>query len=141
MKDVIVGSAAVIGGCAAWLVGGFDVPLVVLIVCMAIDYLTGLAVAGIFHTSPKSNGGGLDSKIGWAGLARKVVTLLIVVLGHMIDLLLGVDCVRSAAIIGFCANECLSVVENAGLMGLPIPEVITESVSDLMHKKEDDGNG
>lgn len=139
MKDIIVGAATVIGGCAAWLVGGLDVPLLVLIVCMGIDYLTGLAVAGIFHASPKAPGGGLDSKIGWAGLARKIVTLLIVVLGHMIDLLLGVDCVRSAAIIGFCANEALSIVENAGLMGLPIPEVITESISDLMHKEDSDG--
>lgn len=142
MKEIISSAAAAAAALAAWLVGGFDVPLVVLVVFMVVDYATGLVVAALFHASPKSENGGLESLAGWKGLARKCMTLLLVAVGNLVDLLLGAEIVRSALIIGFCANEALSILENAGLMGLPIPEVLTKSIDQLMSKgKEETHNG
>lgn len=137
MKEIISTAAGVGAGVLSWLVGGFDTPLWILIVCMGVDYVTGLLVAGVFHTSPKSGGGGLDSQVGWKGLSRKAATLLLVVLGHCVDELTGTNGLcRNAVIIGFCANEGLSVLENCGLMGLPIPKFLHKSLSDLMERAE-----
>lgn len=136
MKNYISAVTGILGGILSYLVGGFNTPLIALIVCMAIDYATGLMVAGLFHNSPKSPNGGLESHAGWKGLARKFVTILIVVVAHLMDLLLGVCYVRDAAVFGFCANEIISILENAGLMGLGVPEPIMNAIDLLTKKKE-----
>ena len=140
MKAYICSAAGIFGGAVAWLFGGWSAAIIVLLVCMAIDYITGLIVAGVFHKSPKSANGGLESKAGWKGLFRKVVTLFIVVVAHLIDMLLGVVYVRDAVVIAFCLNEFISIVENAGLMGIPIPAPIMKGI-DLLNNKSEGGNG
>lgn len=138
MKETISAVAGVAAGLLSGIMGGFDTPVLVLVVCMAVDYVTGLLVAGVFHASPKTTGGGLDSRVGWKGLARKIVTLLIVVVANLADILLELHYVRDAAIIGFCANECISILENAGLMGIRIPKVLTKAIEKLGEEEEDD---
>ena len=138
MKETISAAAGVAAGLLSGILGGFDTPVLVLVVCMAVDYVTGLIVAGVFHASPKTSGGGLDSRVGWKGLARKIVTILIVVVANLADLLLELHYVRDAAIIGFCANECISILENAGLMGIRIPKVVTAALEKLSEEAEDD---
>ena len=135
MKQTICTTVGIIGGYLASLFGGWNAALGALLICMAIDYATGLIVAGVFHASPKSQGGGLESMAGWKGLARKFVTLMIVLVAHEMDVLLGISYVRDTVIIGFCANEIISILENAGLMGLPIPAVLSEAI-DQLRKKE-----
>lgn len=135
MKNSICTTVGIIGGYVASLFGGWDASLGALVSCMAIDYITGLIVAGVFHNSPKSDAGGLESTAGWKGLARKTVTLLIVLVAHEMDLLLGLAYIRDAVVIGFCANEIISILENAGLMGLPIPEILRDAI-DRLKKKE-----
>lgn len=137
MKETIATMTGVAAGLLSWLVGGFDTPILALIICMAVDYVTGLIVAGVFHNSPKTAGGGLDSQVGWKGLARKFVTLLIVVIANLMDVMLGLAYIRDAVIIGFCANECISVLENAGHMGLPIPKVLIRAIEELSAKNDD----
>lgn len=139
MKDTISAAVGVAVGMISWLVGGLDTPVLVLVICMGVDYVTGLIVAGIFHTSPKSAGGGLDSRVGWKGLARKFVTMLIVVVANLADLLLDVGYIRDAVIAGFCANECISILENAGLMGIRIPKVLTAALDKLSKEVDEDG--
>ena len=126
--SAIVGLGA---GVLSWLLGGFDTPVLALVICMGVDYVTGLLVAGVFHTSPKTSGGGLDSRVGWKGLARKFVTLLIVVVANLADLLLELGYIRDAVIAGFCANECISILENAGLMGIRIPKALETALEKL----------
>ena len=138
MKETISAVLGVAAGLISGIMGGFDTPVVVLVVCMAVDYVTGLIVAGVFHASPKTTGGGLDSQVGWKGLARKIVTLLIVVVANLADVLLELHYVRDAAIIGFCANECISILENAGLMGIRIPRVLTAALEKLGEEADDD---
>ena len=134
--SVMVGFAA---GVVSWLVGGFDTPVLALVICMGADYVTGLIVAGVFHTSPKTSGGGLDSRVGWKGLARKFVTLLIVVVANLADLMLDVGYIRDAVIAAFSANECISILENAGLMGIRIPRTLRTALEKL--GQEDDYGG
>lgn len=131
MKDYISTGVGVAAGIMSWMVGGFDMPILALVICMGVDYVTGLIVAGVFHASPKSAGGGLDSRIGWKGLARKFVTLLIVVVANLADLLLELGYIRDAVIVGFCANECISILENAGLMGIRIPAALNAALEKL----------
>ena len=128
----------VIGGLIANQFGGWDAALSTLILFMAVDYATGLVVAGVFHASPKSENGALESRAGWKGLCRKGVTLLIVLVACRLDAVIGSTFVRDAAVIGFSANEAISIVENAGLMGLPIPAAITRAIDILKQKAEDE---
>ena len=136
MKDTVSAWIGLGVGVISWLAGGFDTPVLVLVLGMAVDYVTGLIVAGIFQASPKTAGGGLDSRVGWKGLARKFVTMLIVVVANLADVLLDVHYIRDAVIAGFCANECISILENAGLMGIRIPKVLTAALEKLSEEGE-----
>ena len=136
MKEGICFGVGVVGSAIASLFGGWDAALVTLLIFMGIDYLTGLIVAGVFHQSPKSEGWGLESRAGWKGLCRKGVTLLIVLVGCRLDVVMGSNFIRDAVVIAFIANETLSIIENAGLMGLPIPAVITKAIEVLKKKAE-----
>ena len=126
----------VIGSFIAEAFGGWDTGLVTLLIFMAADYIMGLIVAGVFHNSPKTDSGKLESRTGWKGLCRKCVTLLFVLIAYRLDLTLGVDYIRDAVIIGFVANELISIVENAGLMGLPLPKVVKNAIDILTKKAE-----
>lgn len=134
MKEGICTGIGAAGGIIAAAFGGWDEALVTLIIFMAIDYLSGLLVAGVFHNSKKTESGTLESRAGWKGLCRKCVTLLFVLIAYRLDLAIGVNYIRDAVIIGFMANELISIVENAGLMGIPLPAVIQNAV-DVLTKK------
>lgn len=135
MKNGICTAVGVIGGFLASLFGGWDAALTTLILFMVIDFISGLVVAGVFHNSTKSETGTLQSFAGWKGLCRKCMTLLFVLIAYRLDLAIGVTYIRDTVIIGFIANELISIIENAGLMGLPLPEVITQAI-DILKKKD-----
>lgn len=137
MKDMLSTAVGLGAGVLSWVTGGFDTPVLVLVIIMGVDYATGLIVAAVFHASPKTSGGGLDSRVGWMGLARKFVTLLIVVVANLADVLLELGYIRDAVIAGFCANECISILENAGLMGIRIPKVLTAALEKLNEEGND----
>lgn len=140
MKQTICTTLGVIGSMAASLFGGWDSGLATLLIFMAIDYVSGLAVAGVFRTSKKTATGALESYAGWKGLCKKGMTLLFVLIAYRLDLTIGTEYIRNAVIIAFAANELISIVENAGLMGLPLPDVITEAI-DVLQKKSENGGG
>ena len=128
------GIIGVLGSMITLFFGGWSAGLTTLIIFMVIDYISGIVVAGVFKNSPKSESGALQSRVGWKGLARKCMTLLFVLIAYRLDLLVGTNYIRDAVIIGFCANELLSIVENAGLMGVPLPSVITKAIDMLSQK-------
>ena len=138
MKRVICTVVGMVGGFIASLFGGWSTGLVTLLIFMSIDYLSGLIVAGVFHNSPKTGTGTLESRAGWKGLCRKYMTLLFVLIAYRLDLELSTNYIRDAVIIGFMTNELISIVENAGLMGLPLPAVITKAIDVLTKKAESD---
>lgn len=139
MKRVICTVVGMVGGCIASLFGGWSTGLVTLLIFMSIDYLSGLIVAGVFHNSPKTGTGTLESRAGWKGLCRKCMTLLFVLIAYRLDLELSTNYIRDAVIIGFMANELISIVENAGLMGIPLPSVITKAI-DVLTKNAESNN-
>ena len=136
MKDTVSAAAGMTVGMISWLCGGFDTPVLALVICMGVDYMTGLLVAGVFHTSPKTPGGGLDSQVGWKGLARKFVTLLIVVVANLADILLELHYIRDAVIAAFCVNESISILENGALMGIRIPKVLQAALEKLSEEAD-----
>lgn len=141
MKERICTAIGAAGGFIASLFGGWDAALTTLMIFMGIDYLTGLIVAGVFHNSEKTETGALESRAGWKGLCRKGVTLLVVLVACRLDLVIGSNFIRDAAVIAFIANETISIIENCGLMGIPIPSVITRAIEVLKNKAEGENNG
>ena len=141
LKTMICTGIGVVGSTVAAAFGGWDAAMITLVSMMVIDYLTGVLVAGVFHNSPKTENGALESKTGWKGLCRKGMTLLIVLVAARLDIILGTGFIRDAVIIGYIANETISIIENAGLMGVPIPEAIKKAIEVLQQKGSEDNGG
>lgn len=124
---------AAIGGAIAGAMGGWDSTLKVLVVMMAVDYLSGLVVAAM-GKSEKTEYGGLSSKVGFIGLAKKGLMLSVVLMATMLDEAMGTAMCRDAACWFYIANEGISVLENLNLVGVPFPEKIKVL---LGHKMEE----
>lgn len=135
-SNILYSTVGVIGGVIAAMFGGWSDALITLIVFMSIDYATGLIVAGVFKKSKKSESGALESRAGFKGLCRKGVALLIVLVAVRLDIVMHTSYIKDAVIIAFIANESISIIENAGLMGIPVPSVIAKAIDVL---KEKDG--
>ena len=134
--NVVYSIVGAVGGFIAMAFGGWSDALITLIVFMSIDYATGLIVAGVFKKSKKSESGALESRAGFKGLCRKGVALLIVLVAVRLDIFMHTSYIKDAVIIAFIANESISIIENAGLMGIPIPSAIAKAIDVL---KEKDG--
>ena len=135
MKEQICTICGMVGAAAAWLFGGWDTALVGLLICMAVDYVSGSVVALVFHKSSKTPTGAYDSGYGLKGLCKKGMMLLFVMVAVQADRMLGCAYVRDAVCIGFCANEILSIVENLGLAGVPLPEAVVNGLQQLRNRK------
>lgn len=142
LKNGILAVFAAVGSWIANALGGWDAAMVLLVAFMATDYVTGVLVAAVWHRSPKSQSGALDSKAGFKGLCKKGVILLLVWVGCLLDSALGTTYVRMAVILFFIGNEGLSLLENLGLMGVPYPEFLKRTLEALKdqgdHGKEDE---
>jgi len=136
MRGYFCTAAGLVGSLIASLFGGWDIALQCLILFMAIDYISGLAVAGVFHRSPKTETGTLESRAGFKGLCRKAAVLCLVLMAHYLDLVIGADFARDAVCIGFIVNEGLSILENVGLMGVTYPDVIKRALDVLSKRQE-----
>jgi len=134
-KGVFAAAAGTMGTIAAELLGGWDAPAQTLVLFMAVDYISGVIVAGVFHNSGKSKDGMLDSRAGFKGLFKKGIILCMVLIAHRLDITFGTNMVRNTVIIGYICNEGLSIVENAGLMGVPVPKVLLDSI-EVLRKNE-----
>lgn len=140
MKQTICTALGVVGSAIASIFGGWDTGFVSLLILMSLDYISGLIVAGVFKNSPKTATGSLESGAGWKGLCRKGMTLVFVLAAYRLDLTIGTNYIRDAVVIAFIANEMISLVENAGLMGVPLPSVITKAIDILQKKAESEEN-
>ena len=141
MKNMICAALGVIGSYIASLFGGWSASITTLCIFMAIDLITGVVCAGIFHKSPKTASGTLASIAGAKGLFKKFTILLFVLIGHRLDLVIGASYIKDMICVAFMANELLSIVENAGLMGIPVPKVITNALDILKKESEDEEDG
>ncbi len=140
-KNAVCAAAGIVLSAIGQLFGGWDTALVTLVIFMAADYVTGLVVAAVFHRSEKTPDGTLESRAGWKGLVRKGVTLLVVLVAGRLDAAIGTGFIRDAAVIGFTVNEALSILENAGLMGVPVPGAVVSAVHVLRERGGGEGSG
>ena len=131
MKETICTAFAVLGAALSWAFGGWDAALMALVICISVDYISGSLVALVFHNSSKSESGAYNSAYGLMGLCKKGLMLLFVLVAVQIDRLLGADYVRDAVCVGFCSNEILSITENLGLAGVPMPQAVVKALEQL----------
>jgi len=138
MKEIAtIGYTTTISTLLLYIIGGWDINIQALFILMIIDYVTGLMVATIFKASPKTKSGTLSSRVGFKGLVKKSMMMLLVIIGHQLDIVIGWDnMVRTGLIIAFILNETLSVIENAGLMGVAIPAPLKKSIDVLRDRTE-----
>lgn len=134
MKETFCTAFGMLGAALAAAFGGWDAAMTALMVCISVDYISGSIVALVFHASRKSETGTYNSAYGLKGLCKKGLMLLFVLVAVQIDQLLGSDYVRDAVCIGFSANEILSIIENLGLAGIPMPQAIVKALEQLQNK-------
>ncbi len=139
MKTGLCSMIGAVGAALASFFGGWSTGLATLVFFMAVDYISGLVVAGVFHNSKKTDTGALESRAGWKGLCRKCMTLVYVLIAYRLDVMIGINYIQDAVIIAFVANELISITENAGLMGLPLPDKIKWAI-DVLQKRSKEGD-
>lgn len=121
---------AVFGGVVGYLTGEWSAPMYALLVLMGIDFVTGV-IKGVMAKSEKTENHGLQSSVMFVGLLRKVTCLLVVAASHWMDIVLDITVIRDACVMCFIANELLSLIENCGAIGIPIPEKLRNCVEEL----------
>ena len=124
-----------VGGWLGYFLGGCDGLLYALVLFVVVDYITGVMCAAADHK--------LSSEVGFKGICRKVLIFLLVGIGHVLDAqIIGTGSVlRTAVIFFYLSNEGVSLLENAGHLGLPIPEklkVVLEQLHDRAEKDSDE---
>ncbi|MDZ4441680.1 holin [Bacillus cereus] len=126
---------AIFGAFFGYFFGGWDAILKILVILAVIDYITGIIAAGYK--------GELKSKVGFKGISKKVVLFLLIGVAAQLDFVLGSNsAVREATIFFFMGNELLSILENAGSIGIKLPTVLTNTVEILIDKeKQEDKKG
>lgn len=120
-----------IGTLFTWLLGAWDIPLVILIVLMALDYITGITKGYVNKD--------LSSNIGLKGIARKGVIFTILIVAVMLDRLLNTGnwIFRTLVCYFYIANEGISIIENASELGVPVPSKLKNALIQLKEDKED----
>ena len=119
------------GACASYLFGGWSQLLGILLAFVVIDYIAGVSASAIE--------GKLSSNVGRKGIAKKVFIFVIVAVAHLVDVALGDgNFFRDATIFFYLANETISILENSGRIGLPIPEVLQKAIEILKGKSQGD---
>lgn len=120
---------AALGAISGFLWGGWSMSLQILLTLSLIDYLSGMLASGVE--------GKLSSRIGFKGIAKKVMIFLIVAVAHLIDKAIGQgSIIESMVVFFYIGNEVLSIIENSGRVGLPIPEQLKNAVQVLKGKGE-----
>lgn len=136
MREMVCSVVGVIGSALCYFFGGWDAVLIALTIFMLIDLLTGVAVAVVFHKSPKNENGKLESKQFLKGVVKKICVLMLVGVAHILDMVLTINFIRTAVVFAFITNEVISIIENCGLMGIPIPSAISKGLELIAEKVE-----
>ena len=123
-----------IGGIVTTILGTWTLAITIMVICMGVDIITGIAVAKFFINSPKTESGGYSSREVRKGLMRKGGMCLVVLIAHYVDLLIGTQYVRDAVVVFTVFNEIMSILENVALMGVPIPKILLKGL-DVLHEK------
>ena len=135
-KDMMCAILGILAASGAKLFGGWTPTLNIVLILMGIDLAAGFLVAAVFKKSPKSESGAASSSAMLKGICKKIMMIFLLAVAHQLDVALGVDYIMLAATYGFIANESLSIVENAGLMGIVKSDVIINAIEVLKGKSQ-----
>ena len=135
-KDMMCTILGILAASGVKLFGGWTPTLNIVLILMGIDLAAGFLVAAVFKKSPKSESGAASSSAMLKGICKKIMMIFLLAVAHQLDLALGVDYIMLAATYGFIANEALSIVENAGLMGMVKSDVIINAIEVLKGKSQ-----
>lgn len=139
-KDITCVLSGLAGGVITYLYGGWSVGLETLAFFIIVDCFTGIIGALVFKKSLKTKKGGLSSEVGEKGIWTKVGICIAVACMHRVDITMDSDFFMNAAIIGFIANEFISIIENLGKnWGVKFPPVVTKAIDVLNTKAKDAG--
>jgi toxin secretion/phage lysis holin len=129
-KQPIVLALSVIGSFTSFLFGGWDSLVVILVCLVMIDYVTGVIASALE--------GKLSSKVGFHGIAKKVLIFIMVAVSHLLDVVIGWDnhLLRDMTIFFYLVNEFISIVENASRTGIPIPEFLIKAIEMLKNRSK-----
>ena len=136
LKNTALLTIATFGGAVAQLLGGWDALLKALIACMAVDYITGVIVAALGRSN-KSTSGRISSHAAVIGIIKKGCVLLLVLTAAVLETATGTEFIRDTVILFFLGTEGISIVENAGLLGVPIPAPLRRWFEVLRDKGDD----
>lgn len=129
-KTIFNSIFAVVGTFLTWIFGGWDLAIQILVSMMVIDYITGVIVAYINKE--------VDSKVGFRGILKKSLILIILIVGVLLDRLIGNEWIfRTATCYFFIANEGISILENIAKCGIPLP---TKLMDKLVQLKDEGGH-
>lgn len=134
-KTALFSAISAVFGIFSTMLGGWDSALSTLCIFMLLDYLTGMVVGGVFKKSSKTKSGALESKAGLKGIFRKCAILMVVLVAARLDAFAGSSLLKDCTVIMFICNESLSLLENIGLMGVPIPQKLIDAI-DILTQKE-----
>ena len=135
MKYGFLTICGLIGSFISNLYGGWTESLTTLCIFMLVDFVTGLYIAWRKKSS-KTDSGGLSSKVCWDGLAKKCMTMLLVLIVVRLELASGTTFLKDGVCIAFITNETISILENAKLLGIKIPPLLNDALDILSNKKE-----
>lgn len=134
-KTALFSAISAVFGIFSTMLGGWGSALSTLCIFMLLDYVTGLIVGGVFKKSSKTKTGALESKAGLKGIFRKCSILMVVLVAARVDDFAGTSLLKDCTVIMFICNESLSLLENIGLMGVPIPQKLIDAI-DILTQKE-----
>jgi toxin secretion/phage lysis holin len=119
---------AFLGGLLGWIFGGFDSLIYALIAFVSIDYITGVLLA--FQEKK------ISSEIGFKGIAKKIMIFVLIAVGNIIDhyVIKSGSTLRTMLIMFYLSNEGISIIENAGSMGVPLPQKLKDAIKELQEK-------
>lgn len=140
MREMFYTIMLSIGSAVSYFIGGVDTMFVVLCVFLLVDYVSGIIVASVFKKSTKTETGKLNSTVSFKGLCKKLFVVILVGVAHLLDVVLDTSFIRGGVVVAFISNETISIIENAGLMGIPIPAPLQKAI-DILQDREVKSDG
>ncbi|MCY7485826.1 holin family protein [Paenibacillus alvei] len=131
-QTAVNASAGFIGSIITYAFGGWNELLIFLLIAIGIDYGTGITAA--------IKEGNLNSEVGWWGLMKKILMVVAVFFAHRADIALELNVLMNGALYAFIANESISIIENYGRLGLPLPKQFKDMIA-VLKNREDGRNG
>ena len=135
MREMFYTIMLSIGSALSYFIGGVDTMFLVLCVFLLVDYISGIIVAVVFKNSTKTESGKVNSAVSFKGLCKKFFVIVLVGVSHLLDNVLGTNFIRGGVVVAFISNETISIIENAGLMGIPIPAPLKKAI-DILQDRE-----